>query len=331
MIEIDGSYLEGGGQILRTSLSMSAILSEPFHIINIRANRPKKGLMPQHLHAVNAIAEICNASVEGNRIGSTELTFIPSSISAGEYSFDIGTAGSVVLLSQTIIPVLAYGDKRSKVYLKGGTDVMKSPTYNYFANVFIRNISNYGLKVSSKLEVPGFYPSGGGKIYVEIDSSKPKKYDFLDRGSLEGENVYIVLSNLPGHIVDREERYFYDISGHSFSVKKEIFKDAPSAGNSITLAAHFSNYSVGTDTLGIVGKPAEKVARDVFNQYIAEFNGAGTDTNMTDQLLIYTALSGSGSIKYNNLSAHSKTNIFTISKFTGLNPTINYDEKVISY
>lgn len=328
MLEIDGSYLEGGGQILRTSLSLSCILKTPFRIKNIRANRPKKGLLNQHLTAVNSLAKICGARVEGNTLGSTELNFEPGEILGGSYEFDIGSAGSVTLLMQSIIPPLLYAKEESKVTITGGTHVMKSPSYEYFERCFLPNIAKFGANVSSELVRPGFYPQGGGKVVLTVKPSTLKRYDFLDYGKLVGEFAYIVCSNLPSHVSEREERFFKSSKKHNFNVTKKNFYDCVSTGNSVTLVSEFERYCVGADGLGQVGKPAEKVARDVLMQYEEELSGA-LDSNMVDQLLIYVALVGGGKLRYNRLSDHAKTNMYVISQFTGR--SFHYEEGLIEY
>ncbi len=325
MLKINGSLLEGGGQILRTSLSLSAITGEPFTIHNIRANRPNKGLRPQHLSAVFALAELTNADLEGARIGSTELTFYPSSVISGDYTFDIGTAGSTTLLAQALLPVLLHSNSKFNITLKGGTHVMKSPTYEYFEHAFLDNLRFMRARVQSFLVKPGFYPQGGGEINLTVKPSNLKPHSYTDDGSDPiGIYVYITSANLPRHVNEREGSYFMK-KGIS-DIYDNLFSDNVSTGNSITAVAKFANYVVGFDVLGQVKKPAEKVAREAYNGILNEINTLGLDVNMVDQLLIYLALYG-GNLTYSDLSLHAQTNMKIIEQF--LDGSFNVENNLI--
>ncbi|MEM0437745.1 MAG: RNA 3'-terminal phosphate cyclase [Candidatus Micrarchaeia archaeon] len=329
MIEIDGSYLEGGGQILRTSLSLSAALEMPFRITNIRLNRPKKGLLSQHLTAVRAVGELCNAETKGAGLGSTELEFIPGKASCGDYSFDIGTAGSATLVMQAVLPVLALTKGNSTVKIKGGTHVMKSPSYEYFEHCFLNNVSKMGVVARSALARPGFYPQGGGEVSLSISPSTLKSHTFIERGGQVSENAYIISANLPAHVAQREQD-FLSRSGRKFAFSSMQFQGNASTGNAITLVCTFNGYSVGSDGLGAVGKPAEKVAADCLRAYISAINSGAVDDYMADQLLVYFALAGGGTLKYSNLTPHTRTNIYTIEQFIGRKFSVNDEDRIIS-
>src|SRR4030066_2302581 len=164
MIEIDGSFGEGGGQILRTSLSLSCLLKRHLRIFNIRRRRKKPGLMPQHLMGIRSLKLISNARVSGDSQGSIELLFEPGEVKAGDYFFDIGTAGSTSLLLQAILPPLIFAEHKSSLTLKGGTHVPFSPPFHYISKVFIPIMNKLGIKVKAAIESYGFYPKGGGKV-----------------------------------------------------------------------------------------------------------------------------------------------------------------------
>lgn len=172
MIEIDGAYGEGGGQSIRSSLTLSAITKKPVRIFNIRAGRPNPGLQMQHLTAAKAVRNVCRGTLTGAELHSTELTFEPGEIIGGEYEFNIGTAGATTLVAQTVLPIALFGNKKSNFLIHGGTHVMKSPGYDYFENVFIPAISKFGVKTVSELVKTGYYPKGGGLIKVSLNHGK---------------------------------------------------------------------------------------------------------------------------------------------------------------
>ncbi len=170
VISIDGSHGEGGGQILRTALSLSAVTGKPFAIENIRARRSKPGLMRQHLTAVKAAAAICGAKADGAEVGSTRLRFEPGSLKAGEYAFNIGSAGSTSLVLQTVLPPLALADGASRVTLQGGTHNTGAPPFEFLDRAFLPLIRRIGFNADVELRRFGFYPAGGGEVRVEIQA-----------------------------------------------------------------------------------------------------------------------------------------------------------------
>ncbi|MEW6722701.1 MAG: RNA 3'-terminal phosphate cyclase, partial [Candidatus Micrarchaeota archaeon] len=173
-IEIDGSYGEGGGQIIRTALTLSAITQKAVRIMNIRANRPNPGLQPQHLTACRAVRSICRGTLGAAEVGSRGISFEPGPIVGGKYDFDIGTAGSVTLVAQTVLPILLFAEKGSEVRITGGTHVMKSPSYDYFERVFVPALKNFGVEAGCRMLKPGYYPRGGGVMEFSVEPQKPK-------------------------------------------------------------------------------------------------------------------------------------------------------------
>ena len=322
MIQINGSFGEGGGQILRTSLALSTITKKPVKVYNIRANRPIPGLRNQHLTVVNAFKTISGAEVEGANIGSMQLIFNPGKVKRGNFEFDITTAGSVTLLAQALIPALI--NTNNKLVFKGGTHVKWSPTYDYFENVFIPAIKKMGSNIKTNIERYGFYPHGGGKINVEIEPSTIKSYDFIGNENSENKekvNGRIIISNLPEHIACRERNViiqeFKDVE--DVRIKKI---DANDPGNSVTLWKGF----VGASALGEKGVPAEKVAEKVCRR-LKEQTGYGVDVNLADQLLIYMALAKGGNMYTKVISQHTKTNAYVIEQFLDVKFKFNKKNK----
>jgi RNA 3'-terminal phosphate cyclase (ATP) len=305
-IEIDGSYGEGGGQIIRTSLTLSAITQKPLKIINIRANRPNPGLQPQHLTACKAVRNVCRGTLTGAEIGSRELVFEPGPIVGGKYEFDIGTAGSVTLVAQTLIPILLCASKASEIRIIGGTHVMKSPGYDYFERVFLPAIARFGANIKSEMRKPGYYPRGGGVISLDVSP-----------GALSGciswqspdipIQALIRVSRLPLHIAIREKKVFLQNNIEKVFIRQD---EADSIGNAVTAWKGLA----GGYALGEKGKRAEAVAQEALDAVNAE--KGDVDRHLADQLLIYAALAdGRTSYSTNAVSEHLRTNSYVISRF----------------
>ena len=189
MIKIDGSYGEGGGQILRTALGLSVLTDKSVEIFNIRKNRSNPGIRPQHFSAIKIIQEICNSEVSGLSVGSKRLVFKPNEVKQGKYNFDIGTAGSVTLVFQAIILSVLKSNKTIEVNLVGGTDVKWSPSWDFFERVFLELLDKIGVKVESNLKKRGYYPKGGGEAYIKINpvsKIKPLAFQNSNINKVEG-------------------------------------------------------------------------------------------------------------------------------------------------
>ncbi|MFH1785751.1 MAG: RNA 3'-terminal phosphate cyclase [Candidatus Micrarchaeota archaeon] len=318
MIEIDGSFGEGGGQVIRTSLTLSAITKKPVRIFNIRANRPKPGLQMQHLTAARAVRSVCRGTLEGAELESSEIRFNPGEIVGGKYQFDIGTAGSVTLVAQTIIPILLDANKESEIRIIGGTHVIKSPGYDYFEKVFLPAISKFGAIVESEMVKPGYYPRGGGEIEVKI---KPSKLAGCESWQQSNE-IFAMLrvSELPSSIAIREKKIFVQNE-----IEKVFIRQNPalSPGNSVTT---WKGYR-GAYVLGEKGKRAEEVAKEALD--ILNSENEDVDCHLADQLLIYAVLSdGKTKYKTSRITEHFSTNKEIILKF--LDKKIDIDDKTIT-
>jgi RNA 3'-terminal phosphate cyclase (ATP) len=320
MIEIDGAYLEGGGQIIRTSLSLSSITQKPFRIFNIRAGRPNPGLQPQHLMACKAVRNISRGTLSGAEVGSRELTFEPGPIVGGKYEFDIGTAGSVTLVAQTIIPILLKASKESEVRITGGTHVMKSPGYDYFEKVFVSGAGCFGASIESKIIRPGYFPKGGGIIDLKITPSQLHGCSIWPQE--DNVQVIIRLSGLDESIAIREKKIFFQNGIEKVYLRRD---EALSVGNAVTAWKGLH----GAYALGEKGKRAELVAKEALDALLAE--KADVDLHLADQILLYAALA-EGTTKYttSTISDHLRTNAYVISKFLERKIEINGNEVTVS-
>ncbi len=314
MIEIDGSYGEGGGQILRTAVAMSIVKGTPVKITNIRANRPNPGLSYQHLTALSVAAEICGGELEGGEKGSPEVEFIPGEPRGGYYEFDIGTAGSIALLLQCMIPPASQADGVVEVKVKGGTDVKWSPPYDFFENVFLEHLRRMGLNVSSKLLKRGHYPKGGGEVVLTVEPGSPDPLP-------SGEDISKVkgrafVSSLPEHIMRRmRKQVLKEFVDMPVDVKLRSY-ESPSPGTGITLWTE-GDRSVGIGVLGEKGVPAESVGKEAAD-YIRSTMESGfhLDRWSADQLVPYLAMSKRhGELKVEKVTGHLETNVWVMDMF----------------
>jgi len=322
MLEIDGSFGEGGGQVLRTSLSLSCLLNKPFRIFNIRTKRKKPGLMPQHLMGIRALKLISNARVEGDAVGSTELIFEPEEVKAGDYLFDIGTAGSTSLLLQAIILPLIFAKSRSSLSLKGGTHVPFSPPFHYISEVFIPILKKLGIRIEAKIESYGFYPKGGGKVRVEImPSSRIKGMSFLERGGIKKLRGVSGVGNLPLSIAERQKDAALKVlASQGFKAEIEPFSvSTPGQGTFIFLGAETENCLAGFSSLGERGKRAELVGEEAAKNYLNYYStSACLDHHMADQIVLYLSIAkGESSFTTSEVSNHLITNLWVIEKLSG--------------
>ncbi len=324
MIELDGSMQEGGGQILRTALALSVLTRKPFSISKIRANRSNPGLAPQHLAAVNALAEISNADVDGAQLKSTALTFTPKVLKGGTYVFDVSSqgpsAGSATLLFQALLPALLYADNPSHVTFRGGTHVPWSPPYEFLPRVFLPAVSRFGAKAELAFKQPGYYPAGKGEFVASITPIKKlQSISLTARGPLTVINGVSTVSNLPLPIAQRQKTAAL-AALTSLAAKKTLSTEllpAASPGTSCFLTCAHDEWVNGFGALGEKGKPAETVGAQAA-QALLEFekSGACVETHLADQLIPYAALAeGNTLLACQTVSQHLKTNLAVCQAF----------------
>ncbi|MBW4644595.1 MAG: RNA 3'-phosphate cyclase [Goleter apudmare HA4340-LM2] len=341
MIEIDGSYGEGGGQVLRTSLSLAAITGTPIRIAGIRAGRRKPGLAAQHLTAVRAAAKICHADLRGDALGSMMLEFIPdSSVQPGHYTFDVteaqqgSSAGAITLVLQTVLLPLSLASADSQVILRGGTHVPYSPTMTYIEQVYLPMLHQMGIEAKAKLRAWGWYPQGGGEMQIQVSGGKTLNgINLLERGNLRQVKGLAVVTELPAHIPQRMANRADNLlrqAGLKTAIQPLREKGvAPGAG--IFLTAEYQHSLTGFGGFGRLRIPAEKVA-DIACRQLLQFHqtGAPVDEHLADQLLLPAALASEKSqYRVAEISTHLTTNAAIIELFGLAKVTVDEVEKIV--
>lgn len=320
MIDIDGSEGEGGGQMLRSSLSLAICTGQPFRITNIRANRPRPGLMRQHLTSVTAAAQICSASVDGAELGSRAVTFRPGAVRAGDYSFDIGTAGSCTLVLQTVLPPLLLASSASTVRVSGGTHNRASPPFDFLQRAFLPLIARMGPRVDLDIASFGFYPRGGGEIRAWI-TPVPRlgSLELLTRGAFMRAHAEAYVAGLPGHIAQRElEVVGRTLGWDPAQLHLRALPNDVGPGNALTLSVEHENVTEVFTGFGEKGVRAEEVARGAALEAAAYLSSlAPVGEHLADQLLLPLALGAGGEFVAMQASSHLRSNAAVVQKFTG--------------
>lgn len=329
MLTIDGSYGEGGGQVLRTSLALSAITGRAVHIVKIRAGRRKPGLRPQHLAGVRALAKICDAELEGASLNAQTLTFAPRARpKAGTYTFDVaqvakgGSAGSVTLLFQAVLLPLALAEGTSKLTLRGGTHVAWSPPFDYLKRVYLPTLGRMDVQAKVNIRKWGWYPIGGGEMQATVQGrlgAAPGPLDLTRRGPLLRVRGLSASSNLPKHIRFRQERAALQaLRSNGVNARIDVV-DAPSKGKGtvVFVWAEFEHVLAGFTSLGERGKPAEHVAEEAVRHLLEYLQGdAALEEHLADQLVLPLALAnGVSRLSTTAVTGHLLTNAWVVNHF----------------
>jgi RNA 3'-terminal phosphate cyclase (ATP) len=314
-VAIDGSLGEGGGQVLRSSLSLAMLSQRTVQLRNIRAGRRKPGLMRQHLTCVLAATRICAARLEGAAIGSTELVFEPGPIQAGHYEFAIGSAGSTSLVLQTVLPALLRAEGPSTLRIEGGTHVPMAPCADFIAYAYLPVLRSLGAQLDFVVERHGFFPAGGGVVELAIRPAALSPLALCERGALRQLRAEAMVSQLPQSIVERELKAVARALPQA-----ELKRREPGAGsgpgNALVLHAQFEHVSEVFTALGRVGLSSEQVAQGAaseYKRYLA--SGAPVGEHLADQLLLPMLVAGGGHFVTGRPSSHLETNIETLRAF----------------
>jgi RNA 3'-terminal phosphate cyclase (ATP) len=317
MLTIDGAMGEGGGQLLRTSLALSAVTGKAFRIEGIRAKRKRPGLLRQHLTAVRAVAEICAARVHGDALGSSTLTFEPGSVRHGDYHFAVGTAGSATLVFQSVLPPLLTAEGRSRIIFEGGTHNPMAPPFDFIAQTFLPLLQRMGVSVSAELHAPGFYPAGGGRFIVELVGGAPlAELRLLERGEIERVKIKAVVSQIPEHVAEREMK---TLAGRLADLPIEVataLVESAGPGNVAFVTVESKHIRETFSAFGERGVRAESIAHQLAGEvrkYVAANVPVGE--HLADQLLIPLALARAGELRTVTPSLHTRTNADVIELF----------------
>ena len=313
-LKINGGFGEGGGQIIRSAIALSCITKQPIHLENIRKNRKVPGLRPQHLTAIKILQKIANAKVIGAEIGSTELKFIPNKIESLELVEDVGTAGSISLILQVLIPVVAISQKKLNLTIKGGTDVLWSPSIDYTQHVLREAYSRMGIKFSVKLSKRGYYPKGSGEINLQVYPSSVKPISFTERKTNSVKLICtfskLSIEKIKNEIIEIKEK----LTKKNFIVETEIKNQETMDSGASLLIYSIDEYSIiGVDAL--FNKKTQRFDLD-FDKFVK--NQLGVDENLADMLVVPASLSQKKTIfQVREITKHLETNLFVTSKITG--------------
>jgi RNA 3'-terminal phosphate cyclase (ATP) len=338
MITLDGSFGEGGGQVLRTSLALAAITGRPLHVHSIRAARPKPGLQAQHLTSVRAAAAICGAQMQGDALGSQSLVFQPAHPpQAGEYTFDVtqartgGSAGATTLVLQTVLVPLALAGGESLLTIRGGTHAPFSPPFPYVQHVYLPTLWRMGIRAQVELRQYGWYPAGGGEIALKVQATKTlAPITLTERGSLQKVWGVAAVSNLPSHIAQRmASRAANVLKGAGLKSHIEAaHAEATGPGTGIFLFAEYEHSAAGFTAYGRKGLPSERVAESACTDLLAHYHSDGAaDLHLADQLVLPAVLAA-GPSRWTTcrITQHLLTNVWVVGHFLGTRIAITGSE-----
>jgi RNA 3'-phosphate cyclase len=343
MIELDGTYAEGGGQIVRTALGLSAVTGKAFRVTNIRQGRKEPGLKKQHLEAIRALQKLCNATVEGAELGSKEITFVPGPFKPQKLEIDIETAGSITLLLQSLIVPMTFAKKRTTLVLKGGTDVPWSMPADYFKFVFLPHLKKYA-DVDFKIIKRGYYPKGNGVVELSVNPKENKQQIILTKQEklLRVKGIANASASLQKRQVAERMAQAAEMQLQRLDCPISVdvqYAESLSDGAGIVLWSVHSDKDeidssnpiiLGSDRLGEIHKPAEDVARDAVRNLVEEIrSGAAVDKHCADNLIPFLGIVG-GKIKTSAITGHIKANIYVTEQFLDVTFAIDKEKNEIS-
>jgi RNA 3'-terminal phosphate cyclase (ATP) len=317
VIDVDGSHGEGGGQLVRTAVALSALTGKPLRLRNVRAKRARPGLAAQHLAAVRAVAALCDARCEGLELRASAFTFEPRARPAGgELRADVGTAGSVTLVLQALLPVLLAARAPSRVIVSGGTDVRQAPSWDYFQEVLLRLLARMRLRVRAAIRRRGYYPRGGGEVTLEVEPGVPAPLDLQSRALSWRIGGEAHVANLPVTIAERMRDAALAALGREAAIGARALgrDEAAGTGGAITAWAESEAGPLGASRVAERGVRAEALGEAVGREIAADIaSGATLDVHAADQVLVYLAMArGRSSFTARTMSSHARTAMWLI-------------------
>ncbi len=319
MVSIDGSIGEGGGQVLRTAVALAAVMETDLKITNIRSGRTPGGLKAQHVAGVRAVAQLCGAGLEGDKVGSSELRFRPDVLGGGDFTFDVGTAGSVALVVQAALPPALRCGEAVTMTVHGGTDTTNAPTVDYLEHVLLPVLRTAGADVSLEVPLRGFFPKGGGEVRIRVQPGGALK-PFAPTGPhpkpvVEG---VVVNSGLSADVADRTRRSLLrGVRGLHVGRVQILHATAASHGVSATLWCARRGGALGSSGVGKRGYSAEALGRDTAEP-VARALRAGVDVDefLLDQVLLYCIMAtGRSSFTFDRMTPHAQTLLAVVREF----------------
>lgn len=319
MLEIDGAYGEGGGQLVRTAVALSAITGKAVRLANVRAKRDKPGLAPQHLAAVRAVAAVCGAESEGLELRSQAFTFTPGALRGGAFRFDVGTAGSVTLVLQALLPVLACAPEAARVTVVGGTDVRAAPPLDYLAHVLLALVDRMGVRIALRTARRGYYPRGGGEVEAAVTPVRPSPLVVEATHAPSRVDGLAHVANLPAHIAERmRAAALAQLGAAPARVETHVLggDEAIGQGGAIVLWARTDETVLGAGRVAERGVRAETVGDAAGGELAADLAaGAALDVHAADQILVWLALAGGGRFSARTFTSHARTAVWLIEQF----------------
>jgi RNA 3'-terminal phosphate cyclase (ATP) len=329
MLDIDGG--DGGGQVVRTAVTLSALSGDAVRIENVRGNRPEPGMKPQHVAAVEAAAGLCSATVEGAERGAGTLVFRPGAVRADEVAVDVGTAGSVALVFDTVLPLAAALSEPATVTATGGTDVEWAPPVDYLRRVKLPLLGGVGLDADLSVASRGFYPVGGGEATLTLRPSSPSPLSLVERGDLRRVEVYSVADErlADAEVAERQAAAAAEGVDAAPVGTRVTYADADCAGSVLVLVAVYEGSRAGFTALGEAGKPSEEVASEAVTAFDRFHDGsAAVDEHLADQLQIPLALAG-GEVTVPEVTPHVEANGAVLGAFGHDLSVAERDDRVV--
>ena len=311
---IDGARGEGGGQVARVALGLGAALREPVRVTNVRANREQPGLKAGHAAAFRALAQLCDGTVDGAHLGSTQVTLHPGTTLGGEFTFAIETAGPVSLLAQALLPAVAASRQPTTLHLRGGTNVAWSPQWDDLVHVHLALLRRLGVETDVALGRRGFFPQGGGEVTIDVHATSLRRVDLTERGDVRAWKAVVPSHGLPRHIMERASLTLQETLG-AVAIETD-FHRGPGTGMAVAVRAECEKSVLGGDAVGRKGVRVEDVVHEAVGALQADIAcGAGVDVHQADQLPVFMALAGGGSYTCRYVTPHARTVLDMLTEF----------------